>query len=94
MIPSQLLHLDPFILQELLADFQAIAQSATYPKHHLLHEEGHICNYLYFIEEGIVHSYYHKEGKAITAHFATEGQTISAIDSYLPQKRSRYNLQV
>lgn len=94
MIPSQLLSLDPFILQELLADFQAIATSAWFPKHHLLHEEGHICNHLYFVEEGIVHSYYHKDGKAITAHFATEGQSVSAIDSYLAQKRSRYNLQV
>lgn len=94
MIPPQLLSVDPFVLQELLEDFQKIAQAAWFPKHHLLHEEGSICNCLYFVEEGMVHSYYHKDGKAITAHFAGEGQAISAIDSYLAQKRSRYTIQV
>jgi CRP-like cAMP-binding protein len=94
MLPPPSAALDPFLLQELSTDFHAIAQSTWYPKQHTLHEQGQICSSLYFVEQGVLHSYYYKKGKAVSAHFATEGHAISAIDSYIQQKRSRYTVQV
>lgn len=78
----------------ILADFQAIMHTATYPKGHLLHKENQICNHLYIIQKGIARSFYHKDGKDITAHFALESGTITAIDSFIQRKRSRYNIEV
>lgn len=94
MIPEQFKNIDPFMLNHLISDFRAITTTDTFPKHHLLHQEGNICNHLYFIEKGVARSYYHKEGKDITAHFAIENGGITAIDSFIQRKKSRYNLEI
>lgn len=78
-----------------LADlFQPIVRRATFPKNHLLHREGNVCHHLYLIEKGIARSYYYKDGKDVTAHFAMEGGTITAIDSFIQRKRSKYNIEL
>lgn len=94
MIPEQFKHVDPFILNHLISDFRNITTTNTFPKHHLLHQEGAICNHLYFIEKGVARSFYHKEGKDITAHFAVENGGITAIDSFIQRKKSRYNIEI
>ena len=73
---------------------QHVIKQVSFPKHHHLHREDTVCSHLYWIEKGIVRSYYHKDGKDITAHFATEGEIITAIDSFIQRKRSRYNLEL
>ena len=69
-------------------------KQASFPKNHHLHREGAICNHLYLVKRGMVRSYYHKDGKDITAHFAAEGEVITAIDSFIQRKSSRYNLEL
>ena len=81
-------------LVQLNEDFQKIMIKHAFSKNHLLHKEGSICNHLYLIEKGIARSFYHKDGKDITAHFAIEGDTITAIDSFIQRKRSKYNVEV
>lgn len=94
MMLKQLQNLDPFILHEILEDFQSILQTNSYPKHHILHQTGTICQYSYLIEKGIARAYYYKDGKDITAHFAFENESITAIDSFIQRKRSRYAIEV
>lgn len=94
MIPEQFKHIDPFILNHLVSDFREITTVNHFPKHHLLHEEGTICKHLYFIETGIARSFYHKDGKDITAHFALSNGGITAIDSFIQRKKSRYNIEI
>lgn len=94
MIPEQFKKIDPFILNHLISDFKSITTVHHFPKHHLLHQEDTICNHLYFIEKGIARSYYHKDGKDITAHFAIENGGITAIDSFIQRKKSRYNIEI
>jgi CRP-like cAMP-binding protein len=94
MIPEQFKNVDPFILNGLVSDLRNITTIHRFPKHHLLHQEGKICNHLYFIETGIARSYYHKDGKDITAHFAVENGGVTAIDSFIQRKKSRYNIEV
>jgi len=94
MIFEQLKNLDKSIVAEIFADFQEIISSSSYIKNQSLHSEGTTCNHLYFIESGIARSYYHKDGKDITAHFATENGTITAIDSFIQRKKSRYNIEL
>ncbi|BDS12947.1 Crp/Fnr family transcriptional regulator [Aureispira anguillae] len=94
MLLEQFKDLDPFILSSIMGDFQAIVQQKSFPKHHILHREGTICNHLYIIEKGIARAYYYKDGKDITAHFAVENGSITAIDSFIQRKRSRYNIEL
>lgn len=42
-------------------------------KKHLLHDEGQICHRLYFVEKGLVRTfYYHPDGRDITEWFVAE----------------------
>ena len=40
------------IITSLNANFGGILQEKQFPKHHMLHKEGSICNHLYFIKKG------------------------------------------
>lgn len=76
------------------ADFEEITQWHTYSKHHRLHHEDTVCNDLFIIQTGLARAFYHKDGQDITAHFAFEKTTITAIDSFIQRKRSRYTIEL
>ncbi len=94
MIFEKLENVNESDLANLLADFQQIMKKESFSKKEMLHKEGTICNHLFLIEKGIARSFYHKDGKDITAHFAIENGTITAIDSFIQRKRSRYNIEL
>lgn len=81
-------------LAQFYTDFEEIMQWHSYPKHHILHHEDTVCNDLYLIKTGIARAFYYKDGQDITAHFAFEKTTITAIDSFIQRKRSRYNIEL
>ncbi len=94
MIFGNLIDTNQFDLKELLADIQKIKINESLAKHHLLHREGTICNHLFIVEQGMVRSFYYKDGKDITAHFEMENGLITAIDSFFQRKPSRYNIEL
>lgn len=79
---------------QFLADLQLIMKHDSYSKNHLLHVEGTICNHVFFIQKGLARAFYHKDGQEITAHFAVENGFITAIDSFIQRKKSRYNIEL
>ncbi len=81
-------------MTELLADFQKIMKAETLNSKSILHKEGTVCDRLFVINKGIARAYYYKDGKDITAHFAVENGTITAIDSFIQRKSSRYNIEL
>lgn len=81
-------------LEDLFQDFQKIMKKERFKKNHVLHHENSICKHLYLIEKGVARAFYFKDGKDVTAHFATEGGTITAIDSFIQNKKSRYNIEL
>ena len=81
-------------LQEFHSDFQEIMSKSSLLKNHVLHKEGTVCNHLYLVERGVARTYYFKDGKDITAHFAVENGAITAIDSFIQRKKSRYNIEL
>lgn len=85
-----------FLLQnpELAEALQGIMTYKKYPKHHILHEAGTICNHFYIIISGIARVFYYKEDKDITCHFAAEQETITTIDSFIQRKKSKYNIEL
>jgi len=94
MIFEKLKNINQSDLTELFTDFQQLMKKNSFQKNHILHEEDTVCNHLYLIEKGIARSFYYKDGKDITAHFATEQGTITAIDSFIQRKKSRYTIEL
>ncbi|CAM1350783.1 Crp/Fnr family transcriptional regulator [Tenacibaculum crassostreae] len=72
---------------------QNIMVYQKYPKHHILHEAGTICNHFYIIISGIARVFYFKEDKDITVHFSAEQESITTIDSLIQRKKSKYNIE-
>ena len=79
---------------ELISDYQKILIPHSFPKNHLLHIENKVCEHSYLIEKGAARIYHFKDGKEITSHFAFEGEAITAIDSLLQRKKSKYNIEL
>ena len=75
-------------------DISMIMTHQDLPNKAVLHSEGKVCDKLFFIHKGIARAYYHKDGKDITAHFALENETITAVDSFIQRKKSRYNIEL
>ena len=94
MIFEKLKYLDGFGQANMLNDFQKIMQKKSCFKKDILHKEGSICNHLFLVEKGVVRAFYYKEDKDITAHFALENEMITAIDSFIQRKRSRYTIEL
>lgn len=81
------------VRDEVLALFAPILEKITLPKGVLLQEAGKLCARLYLVEEGILRAYYFKEDKDITAHFAFSREAITAPDSFITGRPTRYYLE-
>ena len=79
---------------ELAESFQEILQYQKHPKHYLLHESGSVCDHFYIIISGIARVFYYKEDKDVTCHFSSEQESITAIDSFIQRKKSKYNIEL
>ncbi|MGK0387970.1 MAG: CRP-like cAMP-binding protein [Maribacter sp.] len=53
-----------------------------------------MCKHSFIIETGAARIFHFKDGKDITSHFAFEGEAITAIDSLLHAKKSKYNIEL
>jgi CRP-like cAMP-binding protein len=56
-------------------------------KSHLL-REGQTANYIYFIEQGLVKSFYIKDGKEVNSWFMKENDFIVAVNSFFTRTAS------
>ena len=45
------------------------------------------------ITSGIARVFYYKEDKDVTCHFAAEQESITAVDSYIQRKKSKYSIE-
>ncbi|OSY87490.1 hypothetical protein WH52_11535 [Tenacibaculum holothuriorum] len=72
---------------------QQVMEYKKFPKHHILHEAGTICNHFYIITSGLARVFYYKEDKDITVHFSVEQESITTIDSLIQRKKSKYNIE-
>ncbi|MET3021712.1 Crp/Fnr family transcriptional regulator [Flavobacterium hydatis] len=88
------LNLSDQISSDFFEDFSKLMTFQEFPSKHLLHREGTICNQFFILHKGLARAFYYKDAKDITAHFAIENTTITAIDSFIQRKKSRYNIEL
>lgn len=78
---------------ELAEAFQNIMILKKYQKHEIIHKAGTICSHFHIVFSGIARVFYFKEDKDITVHFASEQESITAIDSLIQRTRSKYSIE-
>jgi CRP-like cAMP-binding protein len=53
-------------------------------------KEGEVCKYLYFINRGLVKTFFYKYDKEFIMRFFTEGTMFTVLDSYLNEAPSSF----
>lgn len=86
---EQLVSLPKLVKKDLLANIER----HHFSKRSLLVKSGSYCNQLYFIEKGMVRTFYHLPDKEITSWLYSSGQFVSCWDSFLKQQASEENLE-
>ena len=80
--------------KEMISSFLSKMIGQDLPKGHFLHIPEKICNKMYFVERGIVRTYYNHDGKDVTVYFTVEGEMVTAIDSFIQRKPSKYYIEL
>jgi len=73
--------------------FLDIAVLKNFSKGELLVREGEVCDKLFFIEKGMVRSFYHKEVKDVTISFSLAGEFITSMSGFITQKPTYENIE-
>ncbi len=68
-------------------------KTKIFKKNQVLLKEGQVCDYIYFIEQGYLRSYYLKEDKEITAWFMKENDIIISVNSFFKREPSYEYIQ-
>jgi signal-transduction protein with cAMP-binding, CBS, and nucleotidyltransferase domain len=56
-------------------------------------KENSVCNYIYFIGEGLTRTYYYKDGKDVTDWISTEGTFACSIVSFITRNPDRRGIE-
>lgn len=73
--------------------FSNCVETVALPKAGFLLAEGKVCHHIYFVEQGILRLFYHREDREITDYFSFSGQLIGGIDSFFSRLPSQKIIQ-
>lgn len=76
-----------------LETFKDILTPINCPKGELLLRENKTSKALFLVKQGLLRSFYYKNGKDITAYFAIDYDIIGAADSIIKNEKSIYNIE-
>lgn len=62
----------------------------TFKKGQLVHDADRICTKSYFIQKGLMRTYFIKDGKEITEYFSAENEWINSPRSFMQQQLDIY----
>lgn len=79
--------------EEAKAAFASELELLNVERGELLEREGTVCNFLYFIREGSVRSYYIRDNKDVTVSFTLDGEFVTAMHSFISRKPSYENIE-
>ncbi|MEO5642668.1 MAG: Crp/Fnr family transcriptional regulator [Bacteroidia bacterium] len=64
------------------------------PKGHLLVKQDAVCDYFYFIEQGLTRTFYYKDGKDVTDWISNENSFACSIISFITRQPDRRNIEL
>lgn len=62
----------------------------VFRKGELLHKADTICKHSYFIQKGLIRTYFIKEGKEVTEYFSAEDEWVNSPRSFTQQQLDIY----
>jgi CRP-like cAMP-binding protein len=65
----------------------------TFKKGELVHNADNICKKSYFIQKGLMRTYFIKDGKEITEYFSAEYEWVNSPRSFMQQKLDIYYIE-
>lgn len=77
---------------EILTSCAPILEERRFAARTVIHQTGRDCHYLFFVREGALRAFYHLNDREITTHFATPGFSMTAPDSFIAARPSKYGL--
>lgn len=78
---------------EIAASLQEVAIPMTFKKGEIMHHSNTICKHFYLLLDGVARVFYYRDGKDVTVHIAQEQESITAIDSFIQRKKSKYSIE-
>lgn len=76
--------------QEATTDLLVTLKTKTYQKGDLILKDGAVCKHLYFINQGLVKTFFYKKDKEFIMRFFPENVMFSILESYLTQTPSKF----
>lgn len=82
-------HYDVTMSVEAMHAFANILVPFKVLRGHKLVDEGQVCNYMYYVDKGMVLQYYRKNSTIVTEHISHEGDMVICIESFFLREPSR-----
>lgn len=79
--------------KEIATALQKIAIPKSYKKGEIIHSSNTICKHFYLLFNGVARVFYYKDGKDVTVHIAQEQESLTAVDSFIQRKKSKYCIE-
>lgn len=79
--------------KEIIDFMQEHTKSLEVKKGELISRNGSYNRNIYFVEDGLVRSFYLENGKDITTNFYSEGKLVSNIDTLFQNTPTRFNIE-
>ena len=76
--------------REACDDFLKTFKARTFQKGDYLLRADEVCEYIYFIEEGLTKLYFYKEEKQFIMTFFRENMMFTELNGYLTKRHSKY----
>jgi len=80
--------LDAAATQELLS----VLKFREYAKGEWIASPSRVCRHLYFLEQGLVKLYFHREGKEVILRFFPENTMFTSLESFLTQRDTSHQI--
>ncbi len=77
---------------EVKADLLSRLFTRKYGKGELVLEAGNMCSRIYFVEGGLVKTFFHNGNREFIMCFFSEGNMFTVLDSFLTRKPSAYSI--
>jgi CRP-like cAMP-binding protein len=79
---------------ELQAEIRSYLVEDHFPKKSILLKAGQVSQRIYFIKQGFIRAFYHKNSNEYTSWFMGQGEIIVSVHSFFSRKPSIENIQV
>lgn len=76
---STMTHVELDVMEDLLVPMK-------FKKNEQILNEGEICRNIYYVHQGLIRQYYHKNGKELTEHLGVEGTIFMCIESLFKEE--------